>query len=64
MNGCCERSQAERLLRAADIADRLMILHDSQMFSFWHEVKRELASASEEIRSLRRQIEDLKNDTA
>ncbi len=64
MNGCCERSQAERLLRAADIADRLMILHDSQMFSFWTDIKRELAAASEEIRSLRHQLEDLKNDQA
>lgn len=53
-----------RLLRAADRADRLQLLSDSPMFSFWTDIKKELREASEEIRMLRRQIEELKNDTA
>lgn len=54
----------QRLMRAADRVDRLMLLHDSPMFSFWHDIKRELADAAEEIRLLRRRVEELQNDTA
>ena len=54
----------ERLLRAGDRADRLQLLSDSPMFSFWTDIKKELRDASEEIRMLRRRIEELKNDTA
>lgn len=54
----------DRLLRAADRADRLQLLSDSPMFSFWTDIKKELRDASDEIRMLRRKIEELKNDTA
>lgn len=54
----------DRLRRAADRVDRLMLLHDSPMFSFWIDIKRELAEAADEIRMLRRKVEELQNDAA
>jgi hypothetical protein len=54
----------DRLMRAIDIADRLQLLSDAPMYSFWSDIKSELARASDEIRMLRRQLEEARNDTA
>jgi hypothetical protein len=34
------------------------------MFSFWSDIKRELVMAADEIRMLRRQLEDKSDDAA
>lgn len=54
----------DRLLRAADLADRAQILSDSPMFSFWTDIKATLKACEEEIRSLRRQLEAKRDDAA
>lgn len=56
-------SYQARLLRAGDLPDRLTLLSDSPMFSFWSDIKSELARASEEIRMLRQRVKELENDT-
>lgn len=53
-----------RLRRAGDRVDRLILLSESPMFSFWSDIKRELALAADEIRMLRRQLEDKSDDAA
>jgi len=52
----------DRLLRAADIADRAQLLGDSPMFSFWHDIKKTLKECEDEIRMLRRQLEAKRDD--
>jgi len=54
----------DRLLRAADIADRAQLLGDSPMFSFWHDIKKTLKECEDEIRMLRRQLEAKRDDAA
>jgi len=54
----------DRLMKAADRVDRLQLLSDSPMFSFWHDIKNELAAAAEEIRLLRRRLEENQDDAA
>lgn len=54
----------DRLMKAADRVDRLQLLSDSPMFSFWHDIKNELAAAAEEIRLLRRRLEEKQDDAS
>jgi hypothetical protein len=51
-------------MKAADRVDRLQLLSDSPMFSFWHDIKNELAAAAEEIRLLRRRLEEKQDDAS
>lgn len=54
----------DRLLRAADIADRAQILATSPMFSFWEDIRKTLEQSADEIRMLRRQLEAMQDDAA
>jgi hypothetical protein len=53
-----------RLLEASDCVERLRIIHDAPIFSFWFEVKAELAKAADEIEALRSRIRALEGEDA
>jgi hypothetical protein len=53
-----------RLLEASDRVERLRIIHDSPIFSFWFEVKAELAKAADEIEALRSRVRALEGEDA
>lgn len=53
-----------RLMKATDRAERLELLSHFPTFSVWEDVKREMVAAAEEIRRLRRRVEELENDAA
>lgn len=53
-----------RLLREADIAARMELLSQFGVFTVWQDMKAALEQGAEEIRRLRRQIEELTNDAA
>lgn len=53
-----------RLLEASDRVERLRIIHDAPIFSFWFEVKAELAKAADEIEALRSRVRALEGEDA
>jgi hypothetical protein len=54
----------ERLARATDSPSRLRVLSDAPLFSLWHEVRKELKTAADEIESLRARIRALEGEDA
>lgn len=56
------KSHQDRLQRPLGSVERLRLLHDAPMFSFWADIKRELLLAAEEITHLRRRLEEKNND--
>ena len=42
--------------------ERLRLLHNAPMFSFWSDIKQELLLAADEITNLRRRLEEKSND--
>lgn len=53
-----------RLLEASDRVERIRIIHDAPIFSFWFEVKAELAKAADEIEALRSRVRALEGEDA
>lgn len=53
-----------RLADATDRVDRLRILSDAPLFSFWHDVREEVKKAADEIEALRARVRALEGEDA
>jgi uncharacterized protein YicC (UPF0701 family) len=53
-----------RLHDATDRVDRLRILSDAPLFSFWHDVREEVKKAADEIEALRARVRALEGEDA
>lgn len=52
----------DRRLSAMPIEEQLYIASNSQMYSFWHELRDLLQNASFEIKTLKNRIKELENN--
>lgn len=53
-----------RLYAADDRVDRLRILSDAPLFTFWHDVREEVKKAADDIEALRARIRALEGEDA
>lgn len=53
-----------RLLAAEDRVDRLRILSDAPLFTFWHDVREEVKKAADDIEALRARVRALEGEDA